>query len=171
MAAILGNIETFHSKVEDWLQYEQRLEQFFIANGIETMEKKRAVLITVVGRPTFKVLRSLIHPKKPEETPYSELTAALKKHFMPPPSEIVQRFKFHTRFRRPTETVAEYVSELRALSEYCNFGDSLEEMLRDRLVCGIANETIQSKLLAEKKLTYLDALALAQRLESAIQNI
>ena len=34
------------------------------------------------------------------------------------------------------------------------FGDSLEDMIRDRLVCGISEETIQKRLLAESKLTY-----------------
>ena len=32
-------------------------------------------------------------------------------------------------------------------------GDSLSKMLRDRLVCGITNRTVQKRLLAEKDLT------------------
>lgn len=47
-----------------------------------------------------------------------------------------------------------FVSELRAITKDCNFGskEQLEVMLRDRIVCGIANERIQTKLLAEKNL-------------------
>ena len=43
-----------------------------------------------------------------------------------------------------------FVAELRALAEFCNFGDSLDDMIRDRIVCGIMNGKIQQKLLAEK---------------------
>ena len=66
----------------------------------------------------------------------------------------MQRFRFNSRTRKPGELVATYIAELRTLAEYCNFGDTLEKMLRDRLVTGIHDDGIQKKLLAEPKLTY-----------------
>ena len=37
-----------------------------------------------------------------------------------------------------TESVAAFVTELRALAKHCNYhADSLDSLLRDRLVCGI----------------------------------
>ena len=176
MAALIGKVEDFDSKKEEWSQYEQRLEHFFLANEIEDAAKQRSILITVIGPGTLKVLRSLVHPAKPGEKTYAELLAALRAHFAPPPSMIVQRFKFHTRVRRPGETVAQYVSELRAIAEFCKFGDgrqaALEEMLRDRLVCGIGDERIQAKLMAEDDdLTYKKAMSIAQSMEAAAKNI
>jgi len=50
------------------------------------------------------------------------------------------------------------VSELRALAQYCNFGDTLDVILRDRTVCGINEQQIQKKLLAEKGLTFDEAM-------------
>ena len=44
-------------------------------------------------------------------------------------------------------------------------------MLRDRIVCGTNDDTIQKRLLAEPKLTYAKALELAQGLETAAQNV
>lgn len=44
---------------------------------------------------------------------------------------------------------------------------SLDEMLRDRLVCGVNDERIQRRLLAEDKLTFTKALQLAQAMEGA----
>ena len=38
---------------------------------------------------------------------------------------------------------------LRKLSEHCNYGETLPEMLRDWLVCGINIEKMQRRLLAE----------------------
>lgn len=63
-----------------------------------------------------------------------------------------------------------FIANLRSLSEHCNFGDSLEAMLRDRLVCGINDGSIQKRLLAESKLTYQKAVELAQGLEAADKN-
>ena len=102
---------------------------------------------------------------------YDNLTAAMKNHLTPPPSEIVQRFKFNSRFRRLGESVSSYVAELRALAEFCNFGGSLELMLRDRLVCGIGDETTQRLLLAEAELTFKKALEIATSQESVSKNV
>lgn len=60
-----------------------------------------------------------------------------------------ERFKFHGRFRKPDEIVAVFVAELRRLAEHCNFGATLETMIRDRLVCGINDEHVLKRLLAE----------------------
>jgi len=59
------------------------------------------------------------------------------------------------------------VAILRKAAEHCNFGTSLNEMLWDRLVCGIANSTVQKRLLAEKELTLDKAVSLAQAVEIA----
>jgi len=44
-------------------------------------------------------------------------------------------------------------------------------MLRDRLVCGINDEAIQRRLLAEPSLHLKRALELAQGMETAAQNV
>ena len=45
-----GQILEFDEKLEDWIQYSQRLEHFFTANDIDDANKKRAILLTVTGR-------------------------------------------------------------------------------------------------------------------------
>ena len=94
--------------------------------------------------------------------------ALVKSHYTPKPSVIVQRFQFHSRTQKPGETVATFVAELRQLSEFCEFGASLEDMLRDLFVCGIASGSIQRRLLAEPELQ--KAQNLAQAIESADMN-
>ena len=115
-------------------------------------------------------MRNLVSPDKPGDKSYDELVAALKKHFNPTPSEMVQRSKFHSRVRRPGETIAAFVADLRSLAEFCNFGSSLDDMLRDRIVCGVNNRKIQQTLLSEKTLTLKKALEVAQGWETAAKN-
>ena len=82
---------------------------------------------------------------------------------------ILQRFKFGSRKQKPGESIATFTSELRRLSEHCNFGNTLDDMLRDRIVCGISDARLQRRLLAEPELTLKRALELAQAQESAEQ--
>ncbi|KAL5517509.1 hypothetical protein EMCRGX_G003064 [Ephydatia muelleri] len=101
---------------------------------------------------------------------YEDLAALLQNHFNPAPAITVQRFKFNYRTRQNGENVATFVSELRQLAMRCDFGAFLEELLRDRLVCGIKDEHIQRRLLAETNLTFKKAQDIAQALESADRN-
>ena len=141
MAVAFGKINSFNPSQDEWPLYVERLGHVFVANEITEEDKKRAIFLSVIGASTYELLSSLLAPVKPGEKSYTFLIDKLSKHFTPAPSEIVERFKFHTRFCKPGESVTAFVSELRSLAKSCNFGDTLETMLRDRIVCGI-NDTI-----------------------------
>ena len=166
-----GKLGEFESTQETWDSYVERLELYFVANDIVDAAKKRAVLLTVVGTTTYKLIRNLTAPTKQAEIDYKDLVSMVKTHYAPVPSVMVQRFKFHSRVQRQGEMVAAFMAALRQLTEHCEFGTTLDDMLRDRLVCGIANATIQRRLLAESKPTLKTALDLAQAMEAADKGV
>ena len=127
-----GKIATFNTTVESWTSYCERLHFYFDANDIVDLGKKRSILLTVCGPSTYQLLKSLVQPRTPMEKTYDEIVETLKTHFNPKPSPIIQRFKFNTRDRRAGESLANYVAELRALREYCDFGTTIEDMIRDK---------------------------------------
>ena len=143
MATLVGHIGPFVEGQEEWPQYAERVEHFFKANGIDGDEKRLAAFLSLIGPQVYKLLANLVAPKKPGEKKYEEVVAELKKHYDPQPSEIMQRFRFHTRIRKTEESIGTYLAELKALAQKCNFkSDTLNEMLRDRLVCGINEDSI-----------------------------
>ena len=62
-----GQIGEFNSQREDWMSYSERLEEYFIANDIKSAEKKKAILLSVVGADTYQLMQSLIAPEKPKK--------------------------------------------------------------------------------------------------------
>ncbi|XP_037508698.1 uncharacterized protein K02A2.6-like [Rhipicephalus sanguineus] len=68
---------------------------------------------------------------------------------------------------QPGESIADFVADLRRLSEHCEFGVTLEDMLRDRLVCGVRDEGLQRRLLAETALDFKKAYEKAVAAEYA----
>ena len=100
-----------------------------------------------------------------------EIVEALEHHFSPRLSVIVERFKFHSKSRQEGENVAEFVAGLRRLSEHCQFGTTLEDMLRDRLVCGLDDDRIQRRLLEERELSFEKAVEIALAHEMASKNL
>ena len=165
--AVHGSIGEYSDSIEDWTAYTERLENYFTANDVEDGSKKRAILLNVCGAATYKLIRSLAAPEKLTDYSYEALKQMVKTHHNPKPSVIVQRFKFNTRVRQGGESIAKFVAELRQLSEFCDFGETLSDMLRDRLVCGIGDTRIQRRLLAEPELTFQKALTLSQAMELA----
>ena len=57
------------------------------------------------------------------------------------------------------------------LKEYCDFGKTIEDLSRDRLVCDINDHGIQCCLLQESNLTYESAYDIAKDMETASKNI
>ena len=62
-----------------------------------------------------------------------------KEHFYPKPSIISQRYKFNCSVRQPGESVSSSVEELKRLTEFCEFGAGLDDMLRDRFMFRISD--------------------------------
>ncbi|KAL6480987.1 hypothetical protein MHYP_G00090670 [Metynnis hypsauchen] len=171
MAAVIGSVAPFDNATQSWEEYSEMLDCFFEANDIKEPDRRRAVLLSVVGATTYSLLRNLVSPELPKAKTYDQLIAELKKHFNPTPSEIVQRFKFNSRIRKSGESIAEFVAELRKLALHCDYKDALSEMLRDRLVCGVNDDRMQRRLLSETKLTFDKALELCQAIESASKDV
>ena len=74
------------------------------------------------------------------------------------------------RNRKLGESISQYMAELRRMSQYSEYGDSLESMLRDCLVCGVNHDRMQQCLLSKgANLTLQKAMDISLSLESAIR--
>lgn len=67
--------------------------------------------------------------------------------------------------------MTEHVAVLQDLAQHCNYGDKLKEIMHDRLVCGISDDRLQRRLLAESELTFEKALKVAQAIKTASRDL
>ena len=169
--SLLGSVGPFDRDTDNWTSYCERLEQFFLANGVAGEEKQRAVLLSACGPTTYKLIRSLVAPRKPTDDSFAELVELVRNHVSHPPSAVVERIHFNSRTQKDGETVGQFVAELRRLSEFCEFGPTLDGMLRDRLVCGVRDSRVQRRLLSEVNLTFSKAFELAKAAELAEKSV
>ena len=114
------NSRQFEAARDDWTSYAERLEQYFAANDVDSAEKRRAFFLSARGAQTYQLVKILVSPN-PTERLFGELVKLVKDHLQPKPSIIVERFTLYSRNRKEGESVAV----------------TLNDMLRDRLVCGI----------------------------------
>ena len=162
-----------HGKIEeltegtDLIEYSERLEYYFIANGVTDAEKKKAILLTVCGASTYSLLSNLCAPDKPKDKNYKDIIQLLKTHFYPKPLVIVERFKFWQVRQAANQNVRDFVSTLKKYSQYCEFGRFLDEALRDIFVIGLKSAVIQKKLLSKDGLAFQAAIEIAVAMEEA----
>jgi hypothetical protein len=71
------------------------------------------------------------------------------------------------RTRKSGENIADFLADLRYLSRNCDFKAGTDEMIRDRLVCGVGDLPIQRKLLGETELDLKKATKIAVGMETA----
>ena len=139
---------------------------FFLENKRITDDAvKRARLLTACGKKAYSLFRSLVAPAKLCEKSFSELLEMMRSHKDPKPSKIVSRFRFSQCHRGPSQTVADFIAELRKAAQHCEFGTTLEDRLTEQLVCGIADERIQRHLLTEQQLDFAKAQQVSLSLE------
>ena len=162
----IGSLTEFKPESEKIEAYLEHVQLFFDVNNIKD-DKQVAVLLTVIGSNTYALLSNLLAPTKPREKSFEELAETLRRHFEPKPLVIAERFHFHRRNQASGESISEYVAELRRLTTHCEFGNYLEQALRDRFVCGLRHENTQKRLLTEANLTLNKAIETARNIEAA----
>ena len=131
------------------------------------MRKSKLIFLTVIGNETYSLSRNLLAPESPAGKTVKTLSETLIDHLKPQPIIIAERYKFYCRDQSENETVTKYLAELRKLTLNCDFKDFLDQALRYRFVCGLQNNSIRRRLLAERKLTLKPAIELAKAMENA----
>ena len=104
------------------------------------------------GTSTYKLTKSLVSLQKPSEVVYDILVNKVLDYHKPQRSIIVEQFKFYSRYRHSNESVTKFIAELQLLSEFCKFGNILDDMIRECPVCSINDYKIQQRLFMELNL-------------------
>ena len=60
-----------------------------------------------------------------------------------------ERYKFNNRNQDLNESIDTYASALHTLAFTCDFGELKDQLIRDKIVCGIQNNAVRKKLLQE----------------------
>ncbi|XP_077545503.1 uncharacterized protein LOC144158478 isoform X2 [Haemaphysalis longicornis] len=163
--ASLGQFERFDED-EDFESFVERFEHYVRAVKVSD-DLKVSTFVTAMGKNTYRTLKYLLAPSKPEEKEYSELVTVLKEHYVPSRTVIGERFRFNRRSQHEGESAVAFAAELKRLASSCEFGPFLEEALRDRFVAGLKDEPTQAGLITKSTLTFASACDIAECVELA----
>lgn len=165
----IGSMREFTLKEDFQLWFEQ-FEEYVAANLIPE-GRSVALFLTLMGEEGYKLVRNLCFPQKPRDKSLNELVTLIKGNLNPKPNTIAERYKFKKRTQRSNESITMFLAELKQLSLYCDFGDTLNNNFRDQFVLGVNNERFQRRLLAERLLSFEKAIEMALAWEAAEKDV
>ncbi|XP_026530759.1 uncharacterized protein K02A2.6-like, partial [Notechis scutatus] len=111
-----------------------------------TPGKKRAMFLTHCGLAIFKMAKALAKLAEVKTMDWDTLAPILRAHYAPAVPTLIRRHEFYQRDQQESESVGDFVANLRNLCGLCGFAN-LEEAMRDRVVLGLRDLTTQSKIM------------------------
>ncbi|KAL1487114.1 hypothetical protein MTO96_046660 [Rhipicephalus appendiculatus] len=161
----------FDEAAGSWGTYRIRLETFFEGHEVTGPGKRHALLISSLSDSVVRVLQGR-NPSTPVNSlSYDLVVDCLEDQYNPQANEIAASYVFFMRKQKEGESVRDFIAELRRLAESCNFGSTMDRMLRDRIVCGIRDDDARRSLLTRRKLTLKEAEDFARASEKAQEDV
>lgn len=153
--------------VVNWKKFEQKFRLYIEAIGSAKINaQKVAILLNCIGDDGLDLYNTFTFEKADDK---KDLEIVLKKftdHFEPRKNVIIERFKFNNIVQKEDQNVDQFVTELKKSVKQCEYKEE-DEMVRDRIVIGLADKSLQEKLLRERKLDLNSAINICQVAESS----
>ena len=163
-----ASIGPYNPTTEPWENYEIRFDAWLAINKHTDDALKRAALIAEIGPECFAVLKDLTFPDKVTTKSYTDLMKLLEQHYSKTKTSVMDRLLLHKRKQQEGESVADYMAALKKIATNCDYGDSLNDRLRDAFTFGVRDERVLKRLLeASQKdnFTWTKATTLALAME------
>lgn len=157
---------------ENWKKFKQRFDVYMNATGASEKDDKQkaCIFLPVVGEEAVQVYNTFVFGPD-EEFKLEKILEKFEAYCTPKRNTTYERHKFFTRVQRSDETIDQYVTQLRTMAKNCEFGDLVDSLIRDRIICGVPDNALKERLLRTVDLTLDKALATCRAAESTKEQI
>ncbi|KAK3864323.1 hypothetical protein Pcinc_029981 [Petrolisthes cinctipes] len=147
---------------DGWKRFEFDWKNYLVAAELTKKPSavKVAILLSVCGPEAQDRFKSFTWN---EDNDACDIDKVMKKfeECTPVENTTVERFKFNSRQQKPGEPIKEYVAELRRLAVTCKFenissDDIVNQLIWDKIVVGLPDATLRTRLLEEGSETTLN---------------
>ena len=123
------------------------------------------ILLHVIGKDALDIFNSF--QIEDENLKLSTVVAKFEAYFIPTNNITYKRYKLFSCDQKSGISFDQYLAELYVLCKSCEFQDLRDSLIRDHIVCGIADNGLRERLLREKNLTLDRTIDLCRAAQSS----
>ncbi|XP_045502933.1 uncharacterized protein LOC123699928 [Colias croceus] len=152
------------SRADAWKKWRTQFNLFLKASGVhkEDSAVQASLLVNLIGPEGFDLFETFHFEQEKDKDNVSLLIKKFDEYFGAKPNLTLARYNFFMRNQEVGESINQYVTALRLLSKTCEFKSLEEELIRDRIVCGINNAMVRDRLLRTEDLSLEKSIKICQ---------
>ena len=140
-----GNVQ------ENWKIWKQNFGYYLLA--CEYIDKSQGVkaglFLHSVGEAARQVYNTLTFDEDGDNIKYDKILEKLEAYVNPRRNVTFCRYQFFTYRQEEGQSIDKYLTEMRNMSNNCEFDTLKNSLLTDMLIIGLKNKNIQERLLRE----------------------
>ena len=152
---------------DEWPRWKRQFEQFRLASGLsaESDDRQVSTLLYCMGENAEDILVST-NISDDDRKKYVSVVRQFDDFFKVWKNVIFKRARFNRRCQAAGETIEQFITSLYTLAESCDYGDLKDQMIRDRIVVGIRDQSQSERLQMDADLTLEKAKTLVRQREA-----
>ncbi|XP_064622353.1 uncharacterized protein K02A2.6-like [Lineus longissimus] len=163
------NLDGGHS-AENWKIFKQKWTNYSIITNLDkqTRAYQVALLLHTLGDDGLRIYNGFQFETEEDERTVDEVLAKFDNFAFGEINETFERFVFNQRNQKTDKTFETFLAAIRLLVKTCNYHkETVNSILRDRIVLGISDRETQKRLLRERGLTLDGCIAICKTSENA----
>ncbi|KAJ0172603.1 hypothetical protein K1T71_011742 [Dendrolimus kikuchii] len=155
------------ARADAWKRWRQQFQLFVKASGVnsESSGVQASLLVNLIGPEGFDVYQTFTFKDDTEKDNVDVIIKKFDEYFGTKVNITLLRYNFFMRNQEDNESIQSYVTALRLLSKNCEFSTLRDDLIKDRIVCGIRNTTVRDRLLRCEELDLDKAIKVCQAQE------
>ena len=129
-------------------------------------EYRIATFITCIGSEALDVFNGLPFESPQDKKSIDKVLELMGKYCTGETNVIYEQYLFKNCSQEANESINAYATALQTMAASCKYGALNDNMIQDRIVCGLRDNSIWKKLLQEPKLTLEKCLDISRAAES-----
>ena len=151
---------------DEWPRWKRRFEQFRLASGLSADDDRQvSTLLYCMGEEAEDTLTST-NISAADRKKYDAVIGQFDRFFRVRKNVIFERAIFNRRCQGQNETAEQFITSLYSLGENCEYRELKDQMIRDRIVVGIRDQSQSARLQMDPELTLEKAKTLVRQREA-----
>ena len=161
MNFVTGNV------ADNWRRWEQQFLVYYTACELSKKAKETqvAILLHAAGPEAQEIHETFTFVNDDDKKDYKAILAKFRTYCNPRKNVTYDRHLFWSRNQFEGESVDHWVTDLKCRAGRCEFGGESNNMVRDKIIFGVADDRLKERLLREPDLDINKALDICRAAE------